>query len=119
MSSALTILKTVLFASFSAFFISSCNGDTKKAAVEKKVHSLHTVEIKQMKFQPEELVVQKGDTVVWINHDIVPHDVTEESKKIWTSSLMPVGASWSLVIDESARYYCSIHVIMKGELIVQ
>lgn len=119
MTSTLTILKTVLFASFSAFFISSCTGDTKKTDAEKEVHNLHTVEIKQMKFQPAELMVQKGDTVVWINHDIVPHDVTEESKKTWTSSLMPVGASWSLVVDESADYYCSIHVIMKGKLIVQ
>jgi plastocyanin len=101
------------------FFFNSCNDKTKKADAKKEVHRLHTVEIKQMKFQPAELVVQKGDTVVWINHDIVPHDVTEESKKAWTSSLMPVGASWSLIVNESAGYYCSIHVIMKGKLVVQ
>lgn len=79
----------------------------------------YTVEIKQMKFQPAELVVQKGDTVVWINNDIVAHDVTEESIKAWTSSLMPVGQSWSLVVTQSADYYCSIHVVMKGKLVVQ
>jgi plastocyanin len=118
MSSTLTILKTVLFASCSVFFISSCN-DNKKADAKEEVHRLYTVEIKQMKFQPAELVVQKGDTVVWINHDIVPHDVTEESKKAWTSSLMPVGTSWRLIVNESAGYYCSIHVVMKGKLVVQ
>jgi plastocyanin len=119
MNSALTILKTVLFASCSVFFFNSCNDSTKKADAKKEVHRLHTVEIKQMKFQPAELIVQKGDTVVWVNNDLVPHDVTEELKKAWTSSLMPVGASWSMVVNESANYYCSIHVVMKGKLMVQ
>ena len=72
-----------------------------------------------MKFQPAELIVQKGDTVVWINNDIVAHDVTEESSKAWTSSVMPVGQSWSLVVTQNADYYCSIHVVMKGKLVVQ
>jgi len=80
---------------------------------------LHVVEIRQMKFQPAELVVQKGDTVRWINRDIVAHDVTEEPGKAWTSSLMPVGESWSLVVTQNADYYCSIHVVMKGKLLVQ
>lgn len=114
MTSTLTILKAALFVSCSVFLFSSCNAHTKN-----EVYRLHTVEIKQMKFQPEELTVQKGDTVVWINNDIVPHDVTEASKKAWTSSLMPVGAPWSLIVNESADYYCSIHVSMKGKLIVQ
>jgi plastocyanin len=72
-----------------------------------------------MKFQPAELTIQKGDTVVWINNDILAHDVTEESSKAWTSLLIPVGQSWSLVVQQSADYYCSIHVVMKGKLIVQ
>ena len=72
-----------------------------------------------MQFQPAELIVQKGDTVVWINRDIVAHDVTEEPNKGWTSSVMPTGKSWSLVVTQSADYYCSIHVVMKGKLIVQ
>ena len=38
---------------------------------EKTEPKVHTIEIKQMKFQPSELTVQKGDTVVWINQDIV------------------------------------------------
>ncbi len=95
-------------------FLNSCTGETKK-----NMPKVHTVEIKQMKFQPAELIVQKGDTVVWINNDIVTHDVTEQSSKAWTSSLMPAGQSWSLVVTQSADYYCSIHVVMKGKLTVQ
>ena len=114
MSNILTILKNSIFTVSIIFILNSCATET-----EKPVPKLHTVEIKQMKFQPAELVVQKGDTVVWINNDIVAHDVTEESSKAWTSSLMPVGQSWSLVVTQSADYYCSIHMVMKGKLVVQ
>jgi len=98
-------------------FIFLFNGCT--SSPEKAVHKVYNVEIKQMQFQPASLTVQKGDTVIWTNHDIVAHDVTEESSKAWTSSVMPVGQSWSLVVTQSADYYCSIHVVMKGKLMVQ
>jgi plastocyanin len=85
----------------------------------KNTSSFHTVEIKQMKFQPNELKLHKGDTVLWINKDITDHDVTEETKKAWTSSKLPIGKSWSKVVEESANYFCSLHVVMKGKLIVE
>ena len=114
MRKSLSILKNCIYLLCSIFLLNSCASETKK-----HVPKIYTVEIKQMKFQPAELIVQKGDTVVWINNDIVAHDVTEESSKAWTSSLMPVGQSWSLVATQSADYYCSIHVVMKGKLVVQ
>ena len=79
----------------------------------------HTVEIKQMKFHPQELVVNSGDTVVWVNNGITAHDVTAQPEARWTSSSMPVGASWNMVVNESSDYYCSIHVVMKGKLVVK
>lgn len=72
-----------------------------------------------MKFQPAELVVQKGDTIVWINRDLVAHDVTEVPDKTWTSSPIPPGKSWSLVVSQSADYYCSVHVVMKGKILMR
>jgi plastocyanin len=86
---------------------------------EKTEPKVHTIEIKQMKFQPSELTVQKGDTVIWINQDIVAHDVTEASAKAWTSSVLTTGQSWKMVAVQSVNYYCSIHVIMKGKFIVE
>ena len=80
---------------------------------------LHFVEIKDMKFQPESLSVKKGDTVMWTNHDIVTHDITEEKSKAWTSGPLAPGQSWSLAVTKSADYYCSIHLVMKGKLTVQ
>ena len=36
----------------------------------------HRVEIQQFRFVPEAIEVKPGDTIVWVNLDIVPHTVT-------------------------------------------
>ena len=84
----------------------------------KNTTSYHTVVIRQMKFEPTELKLHKGDTVLWINKDITDHDITEEVGKQWSSSKIAMNKSWSMVVNESADYYCSIHVVMKGKLLV-
>jgi plastocyanin len=80
--------------------------------------AVHVVEISQMKFIPEVLKVSKGDTVVWINKDMVAHDVTELNSNLWSSSKMAAGASWKIALQNSQVYYCSLHVVMKGKIVV-
>ena len=72
-----------------------------------------------MKFLPDYLEVSKGDTVRFVNNDLVVHDVTEELDKAWTSSLLPAGKSWDLAVMQSAAYFCSLHEVMKGEIVVK
>lgn len=79
---------------------------------------VETVEIKGMKFNPEELTIRKGDTVVWVNNDLMAHCITEVAKK-WTSSAIAPGSSWKRPVTESTDYYCAIHVVMKGKVKVE
>ena len=65
----------------------------------------HVVEIKDMKFQPPELTVHKGDTVIW--------------NKAWASPPLITDATWKKVITKNESYFCSIHVIMKGVVKVE
>lgn len=145
---AMSKLRYGLFALFAFFLMSGCNSSSNNDTPEvyseeypdftkeenetapitengksdfalKNTSSFHTVEIKQMKFQPNELKLHSGDTVLWINKDITDHDVTEETRKAWTSSKLSMGKSWSKVVTESADYFCSIHVVMKGKLIIE
>jgi plastocyanin len=99
---------------FLAIAAVACGGEK-----EKTVHASYKVEIKGMKFQPAVLNVQKGDTITWINNDFVDHDVVEESSKEWRSPVLNPGKSWSKVADKSADYYCSVHMVMKGKVVVQ
>lgn len=92
-----------------AFFFNSCSFSAQKP-------KLHTVEIRDMKFVPDDLTIQKGDTVRWVNRDIMAHDVTEEGNTSNTSSLIPSGESWETEITSTFQYYCSIHMVMKGQV---
>lgn len=78
----------------------------------------HIVEIKDMKFEPTVINVHKGDTVFWINRDIVGHDIIENDKS-WASPVLKTGDSWEKVVTKNAAYFCSIHITMKGELVVE
>ncbi len=114
MANTYSLLKGSSFLICSVFLLLACT-----SSPEKVKHKSYNVDIKQMQFQPAELTIQKGDTVTWTNHDIVAHDVTEEKNKAWTSGPLAPGESWSLIVKESVDYYCSIHVVMKGKLVVQ
>jgi plastocyanin len=114
MSKSNTIFKSGICLLAIAFFLGSCAPTPGKTE-----HKTYTVEIIQMKFQPAELTLKKGDTVVWINRDIVAHDITEEKGRLWTSGPLATGGSWSSVVTQNADYFCSIHVVMKGKLIVE
>lgn len=119
----LTILKKTLAVFIATAFIYGCTTPEERAAAkEKEVHHVaigHTVVIQQMKFTPANLTVSEGDTVTWINRDIVDHNVTEEAKKEWTSSTLSPGKSWNMVVKKSAGYLCTIHPVMKGSLNVK
>lgn len=112
--------------------LSSCTSSPKTNSIkeerhpeEKETNSLerksevHIVEISQMKFQPSEIRVHKGDKVRWINLDITDHDIMEQKTKAWASSRLSSGQSWSMVVTQSVDYYCNLHQVMKGKIIVE
>jgi plastocyanin len=86
---------------------------------ERTVPVVHTIVISSMQFNPAELTLQKGDTVVFVNKDLVVHDISQDPDKAWTSSNLTPGQSYKMAVRESSNYYCSIHPTMKGKLIVQ
>ena len=83
----------------------------------KPVH--HRVEIKQMMFVPADLVVNSGDTITFINLDMVEHDVTEQKEKKWASPKLTTGMQFTRVFHESTSYFCSIHPVMTGRIIIE
>lgn len=80
----------------------------------------HVVEMRNFGFEPAHLVAAPGDTVVWINRDIVPHTATESNEQ-WDSDTLQEDESWYLVVREvgDRAYYCRFHPTMKGTLLVE
>ena len=93
----------------------------KQVVVEQVVadESTHVIEIHKMKFQTKMLNVKVGDTVTWINKDIVPHTVTA-SDKSWDSGRLKKGESFTLTVTDQTKldYYCFYHRQMKAKLAV-
>lgn len=77
-----------------------------------------TVIIKLMKFNPEQIHVKKGHTVVWINRGIVPHNVMQQPDTAFVSDTLAVGDMWKMKVNDGFDYICSIHPTMKAKVIV-
>ena len=90
-------------------------GPDGKLAAEQHV----VIEIRSLKFAPAASVLNAGDVVVWINHDIVPHTVTAADGS-WDSGEIEPGGEWRMVVEETqvAVYFCSFHPSMKARLTI-
>jgi plastocyanin len=81
---------------------------------------VHTVLIEGMRYQPERLTVAEGDTVVWINRDMVPHTATSASGRFDSNEIAP-GKSWTHTVAATGEfaYICTYHPLMKAVLRVR
>jgi len=83
----------------------------------------HTVEIRGMEFHPAELTVAVGDTIVWINRDIVPHTATANGgdHTKWDTGALTQDNTGRYVARRAGvvRYSCTFHPTMHGKLIVR
>lgn len=77
-----------------------------------------TVEIKEYKFKPEEIIVNRGDTIEWINQDGARHSIlldgeiqSPDLKQLqrWNTTIMQPGTH---------HYRCGIHPSMTGVIVV-
>ena len=92
----------------------ACGGGERRAAS-------HAVEIRAFRFAPDTLAVSPGDTVVWTNHDVVPHTATSAGGG-WDTGEIAGGASGRIVVPErrgTHPYVCAFHPTMKGVLVVR
>ena len=79
-----------------------------------------TIAIADMRFQPASVTVARGDTIVWVNHDLVPHTVTSEASRFDSHTIAP-GGNWRYRATAPGRYpyACTFHPAMHATLIVK
>ena len=75
------------------------------------------VTIEKMAFLPAEIEARVGDTIEWVNKDILVHTATVKGG--W-EVLIPAKGTASLAVPEAGQvdYYCRFHPNMKGRLSV-
>jgi plastocyanin len=77
----------------------------------------HAVSIHDFAFDPTEVTVALGDTVVFTNEDAFVHSVTDDHRA-WDSAGIPKSRPWKLVVTGPVSYHCSFHPSMRGELVL-
>ena len=117
-----SILRNSTYILCALFFLGSCSSPATNRNYDegkKDTQGTDTIVIAQMQFTPAELSVKPGDTVIWINNDMVDHDVTSDKKNFFYSDTIHVGKMWKMVVKDSASYHCSIHPTMQARLILK
>jgi plastocyanin len=73
------------------------------------------VDIDNFAFAPTQLAVAPGTTVVWTNHDDIPHTVTS-SDRAFKSHALDTHDRFSFTFEKagSYRYFCALHPHMVG-----
>lgn len=79
----------------------------------------HTIAIEGMQFAPAAVTVKRGDTVVWVNRDLVPHTAT--ARGAFDSGAIAAGKSWKMTATAEGRYQyvCTLHPTMKASLVIE
>lgn len=80
----------------------------------------HSISIEAMRFMPEKLEVNAGDTVIWKNQDPFPHNATAEGKGFASGDIQG-SQSWKFRTGKKGEfpYVCTLHPGMKAVLIVK
>ncbi|HEY6138508.1 MAG TPA: cupredoxin family copper-binding protein [Thermoanaerobaculia bacterium] len=90
------------------------------AATKHRKPRTHTVVMEAMEFRPATLTVRSGDTIVWVNKDIVEHTATSATAGFDSKMIRP-GQSWKYTIRArgDVAYGCTYHPTMTGTLRVK
>jgi plastocyanin len=66
------------------------------------------------------VTVERGDTIVWVNKDVVPHTATSKAGN-FDSKLIQTDKSWKYTVRQKGdfAYICTFHPTMKAMLQVE
>jgi plastocyanin len=91
-----------------------------RAAAEPRKLARQTVTMEAVAFQPGDVTVQAGDTIVWTNKDPFPHTVTSKSGG-FDSKPLAAGKTWTYRAQKKGDYpyVCTLHPAMSGTIHVR
>ncbi len=77
--------------------------------------------IDNFQFSPPSLTVARGTTVTWINNDDVPHLIVNVENRFKQSPVLDTGQKFSATLAKAGtyKYFCSLHPMMQGTIVVR
>ena len=83
------------------------------------------VHISKMKYDTPELTIKAGDTVVWINQEVMPHNVAFKKGVVgddaFKGEMLKKDQAYAITFTEAGTYdyFCTPHPFMRGKVIVE
>ncbi|WP_430388539.1 cupredoxin domain-containing protein [Dyella sp. 20L07] len=80
-----------------------------------------SIDIRNFAFAPRTVTIPVGARVTWTNRDDEPHLITSAGSQFAPSHALDTGDSYAVMFAKPGTYayYCSIHPMMVGTIIVQ
>jgi Icc protein len=77
--------------------------------------------IDNFSFTPREISIAAGETVTWLNHDDVPHQIVSTDRKFTPSPVVDTGQRFEHAFVRPGRYgyFCALHPTMTGAVVVR
>lgn len=114
-----TIQCLLLVAACFAILLGAVQAIHSQTAQESKPDKVQ-VQIERSTFKPSVLNIRAGTTVTWVNHDMVPHDVSSKEAG-FKSEPFAEDESFSYTFKKPGTYpyLCVTHPKMTGTVVVQ
>jgi plastocyanin len=78
------------------------------------------IKIDNFTFNPQQMTVKAGDTVVWTNGDDIPHTVTSKTGLFKSKALdTDDKVSFTFATPGIYAYFCALHPHMTGTIVVE
>jgi plastocyanin len=78
-----------------------------------------TVTIENLSFKPAEVKAKVGDTILWVNKDVLDHTATARDKSFDIIQGANKSVSQTLTKAGSFDFYCKYHPNMTGRLVIE
>ena len=78
------------------------------------------VAIDNFTFGPQKLTIKAGTTITWMNKDDIPHTVTSKTALFRSKALDTDDKfSFTFATPGTYAYFCSLHPMMTGTIVVE
>ena len=100
------------FAQSATLFLLSALASAGSAIAETQVK----IEIADLSFSPSSVTVRAGETVEWVNKDVVEHTITAKNGKFNVDVPAGKSATWTVKRPGDVDYFCRFHPNMTGTI---
>jgi 3',5'-cyclic-AMP phosphodiesterase len=117
---ALAVVDATLSGEPPAFAAVSREAMARRTQRKSVALAANEIGIDNFKFNPQTLTVKAGTKVVWINSDDVPHLIVNVQNKFRQSAVLDTGQRFAATLTQRGTYdyFCSLHPMMQGKVIV-